>query len=140
MVKGIMPAMDAAFCKKPIKMYGYLPHARYNSERDIPERYRGEVMSATPQTEARKTTRLDLRVRPDVKKIIEQAAEALGVTTTHFASATLVAEAQAVLEKQCRITLNNADRDRFLQALTSEEGPSQLLVEAAREFNKRYHP
>ncbi len=97
-------------------------------------------MSATPQTEARKTTRLDLRVRPDVKKIIEQAAEALGVTTTHFASATLVAEAQAVLEKQYRITLNNADRDRFLQALTSEEGPSEILVEAAREFNKRYRP
>ena len=95
-------------------------------------------MSTAPQLETRKTTRLDLRVRPDVKKIIEQAAEALGVSTTDFASAALVNEAQAVLEKHHRITLNNADRDRFLSALASEEGPNDALVQAAHRFNTQY--
>ena len=97
-------------------------------------------MLAASQPETRKTTRLDLRVRPDVKKIIEQAAEALGVSTTDFASATLVAEAQAVLEKQHRITLNRAERDRFLQALASEEKPNDALIKAAQEFGEQYRP
>ena len=95
-------------------------------------------MLTTEQPDARKTTRLDLRVRPDVKKIIEQAAEALGVSTTDFASAALVHEAQAVLEKHHRITLNNADRDRFLHALASEEEPNAALTQAAQQFHQRY--
>ena len=95
-------------------------------------------MLTTTQPEARKTTRLDLRVRPDVKKIIEQAAETLGISTTDFASAALVSEAQAVLEKHHRITLNNADRDRFLQALASEEEPNAALTQAAHLYNKQY--
>ncbi len=95
-------------------------------------------MLTASQPETRKTTRLDLRVRPDVKRIIEQAAEALGVSTTDFASAALVNEAQAVLEKHRRITLGNADRDRFLSALASEEGPNKALVQAAHRFNAQY--
>jgi uncharacterized protein (DUF1778 family) len=93
---------------------------------------------APAKTETRKTTRLDLRVRPDVKQIVEQAADVLGVSTTDFASATLVAEAQAILEKHQRITLGNADRDRFLQALASQEEPNEALIQAARDFNARY--
>ncbi len=96
-------------------------------------------MNTISQPETRKVTRLDLRVRPDVKKVIEQAAEVLGVSTTDFASATLVAEAQAVLDRHHRITLNNADRDRFLLALDSTEPPNEALTEAAKSFNRRYH-
>ena len=95
-------------------------------------------MLTTTQPKARKTTRLDLRVRPDVKRIIEQAAETLGISTTDFASAALVSEAQTVLEKHHRITLNNADRDRFLQALASEEEPNAALIQAAHQFNQHY--
>ncbi len=95
-------------------------------------------MPTVTQTATRKTTRLDFRVRPDVKQIIEQAADVLGVSTTDFASATLVAEAQAVLDRHQRITLNNTDRDHFLKALASEEGPNEALVQAAHKFNERY--
>lgn len=95
-------------------------------------------MSAITHPKIRKITRLDLRVRPDVKKIIEQAAEVLGVSTTDFASATLVTEAQAVLERHHRITLNNTDRDRFLLALDSTEPPNEALTKAALSFNQRY--
>ena len=95
-------------------------------------------MSAITSPKTRKITRLDLRVRPDVKKVIEQAAEILGVSTTDFASATLVAEAQAVLERHHRITLSNADRDRFLLALASDEKPNEALVQAAQTFKRQY--
>lgn len=36
------------------------------------------------------------------------------------------------------ITLNNADRDSFLKALASEEGPNEALIQAAHKFNERY--
>lgn len=95
-------------------------------------------MTTLMPRETRKTTRLDLRVRPDVKQIIEQAAQVLGVSTTDFASAALVSEAQAVLDKHQRITLNNVDRDRFLEALASDEGPNEALLQAAQDFKERY--
>lgn len=95
-------------------------------------------MLTTTQPQARKTTRLDLRVRPDVKRIIEQAAETLGISTTDFASAALVNEARAVLERHHRITLNTTNRDRFLSALAAEEEPNAALVQAAHQFNHRY--
>ena len=94
-------------------------------------------MIASPH-ETRKTMRLDLRIRPDLKSIIEQAADVLGVSTTDFASATLVAEAQAVLDRHQRVTLNNSDRDRFLQALASDDPPNEALVQAAKDFKARY--
>ena len=70
--------------------------------------------------------------------MIEQAANVLGVSTTGFASATLVAEAQAVLERHQRITLNNEDRDHFLEVLVSNERPNAVLVEAALKFQDSY--
>lgn len=36
------------------------------------------------------------------------------------------------------ITLNNADRDDFVQALNSEEGPNDALIQAAENFKKKY--
>lgn len=36
------------------------------------------------------------------------------------------------------ITLNNADRDDFVQALESEEEPNEALVQAAKELNEKY--
>ncbi len=95
-------------------------------------------MSTAVNTETRKTTRLDLRVRPDVKRIIEQAADILGVSTTDFASAALVAEAQAVLDRHHRIILGREDRDRFLRSLEGDEEPTKALVEAAREYELRH--
>lgn len=95
------------------------------------------MLPGTP-IKTRKTTRLDVRLRPDVKKIIEQAADVLGVSTTDFASATLVAEAQSVLDRHQRIVLGNEDRDRFLRALASDDDPSEALVQAAHDFSVRH--
>lgn len=47
-------------------------------------------------------------------------------------------ETEAVLDRDRRITLNNADRDRFLQKLDSDEGPNEALVQAAQDFKQRY--
>lgn len=96
------------------------------------------MFAAQPIAEVRKSERLDVRIRPDAKQIIEQAAHVLGMSTTDFASATLVAEAQSVLDRHQRIVLSNVDRDRFLQALDADEEPNDALVQAAYSFNSRY--
>ncbi len=83
------------------------------------------------------TTRLNLCLGPEVKRIVEQAADILGVSTTDFASATRAAEAQAVLDRHQRFVLNNADRDSLLEALASEEGPNEALVRAAQKFKEK---
>lgn len=96
------------------------------------------MMLPAENSGTRKTTRLDVRIRPDIKKIIEQAADVLGVSTTDFACATLVAEAQSVLDRHRRIVLGNEDRDRFLTALASDDEPNEALVQAACDFRTRH--
>lgn len=48
------------------------------------------------------------------------------------------AQAQEAQAQPARIVLNNADRDRFLEALASEEEPNELLVQAAQRFSQKY--
>ena len=95
-------------------------------------------MDAAISAETRKTTRLDVRVRPDVKTIIEQAADILGVSITDFASMTLVAEAQSVLARSRRIVLDDEDRDRFLRSLEADDDPNEALAKAAHDFHSRH--
>ena len=54
------------------------------------------------------------------------------------AGAISATEAEAVVDYHQCFTLNNADRDRLLEALASDEGPNEALVQAAHSFDKRY--
>lgn len=94
-------------------------------------------MDSATRAETRKTTRLDVRIRPDANAVIEQAADIPGVSTTDFACATLVAEAQSVLNRHRRTVLGNEERDKFLSALDSDDQPSDALTQAARAYDLR---
>lgn len=75
-----------------------------------------------------KSERLELRVAPSAKKIIQRA-----MAVTGLAAGDLAYEgARRLLEEQERMVLIGADRDAFFAALVNPPPPAPALVEAVR--------
>ena len=76
--------------------------------------------------------RLDFRITPENKRLIEQAAAVQGQSVTDFALHTLCQRAKKVLRDQRVLVLSDRDRDRFLAALDRPPVPNAKLRRAAQ--------
>jgi uncharacterized protein (DUF1778 family) len=86
--------------------------------------------SASPKREY-KTQRLELRLAPSAKKVIQQA-----MSVTGLAAGDLAYEgARRILDEHQRMVLSGADRDAFLVAISRKPDPSPRLIKAL----KRHH-
>lgn len=95
------------------------------------------LMSSSParRTAAgreRKTARLELRVTPSTRKLIERATAVSGLAAGDLA----YEGARRVLEDHDRMVLRGADRDAFLDAIANPPAPSPRLVAALRKHRK----
>lgn len=91
-------------------------------------------MSAVPRSNS---TRLDFRVSPKHKSLIERAASARGQTVTGFAIDTLVRAAEEAVQSETERTLSARDARVFLAALSSSAEPNAALKAAARRYKDR---
>jgi Uncharacterized protein conserved in bacteria len=83
--------------------------------------------SALPKREY-KSQRLELRLAPSAKKVIQQA-----MSVTGLAAGDLAYEgARRLLDEHQRMVLSGADRDAFLAAIGRTPDPSPRLVEALK--------
>lgn len=86
---------------------------------------------ASPKREY-KTQRLELRLAPSAKKVIQQA-----MSVTGLAAADLAYEgARRILDEHQRMVLSGADRDTFLAAISRKPNPSSRLVESLRRHRQ----
>lgn len=76
--------------------------------------------------------RMDFRLAPEHKALIERAAAYQGETTSGYAISTLVREAQQVIREHELLTLGDRDRDRFLELLAHPPEPVDALRRAVR--------
>ncbi|HEY4668753.1 MAG TPA: DUF1778 domain-containing protein [Tepidiformaceae bacterium] len=83
---------------------------------------------ASQEEPERKTDRLELRVTPSAKEVIQRAAAVSGLTPGDLA----YEGARSVLEQHERMHLTGADRDAFLAALLDPPQPPERLVAALR--------
>ena len=86
--------------------------------------------SAQPQT-----ARLDFRVSPQHKALIEEAASVEGRTVSDFAVSVLVKAASETIQRATMITLSARDSKTFLKMLDAD-GPNAALKAAARRSKK----
>jgi uncharacterized protein (DUF1778 family) len=82
------------------------------------------------------TTRLDFRLRPDQKRLIEQAAEESGRTVTDFAIECLMREAERALESTRMRVLSERDSKLFLAMLREQPKPNAAMRAAARAWEE----
>jgi uncharacterized protein (DUF1778 family) len=96
-------------------------HAALIAQSDLPKRERN-------------TQRLELRLAPSAKKVIQQA-----MSVTGLAAGDLAYEgARRLLDEHQRMVLTGADRDAFLAAIDRKPDPAPRLVEALKRHRRLF--
>ena len=83
-----------------------------------------------------RAARLDIRLKPQAKEKIEQAAAVSHQSITDFVVTSLLRASEEALERQQLIQLSNRDRDLFLAALDTDVRPNRALRKAAERFKR----
>jgi uncharacterized protein (DUF1778 family) len=81
--------------------------------------------------------RLDFRLSPEHKSLIERAAAAEGQTVSSFAVASLVKAAEEAIQRASVRTLSAHDSQAFLKMLESDAAPNAALKAAAKRYKAR---
>jgi uncharacterized protein (DUF1778 family) len=82
----------------------------------------------------RKTERMELRLAPSAKQVIQRAMSATGLAAGDLA----YEGARRVLEEHERMLLTGADRDAFLKALLNPPEPTEALVAALKRHRELF--
>lgn len=77
-----------------------------------------------------KTARLEIRLRPEQKDLLERAAALQGASLTDFATASLEIAAAQVVQLHQTIALSTLDSRAFVDALLNPPEPGERLVNA----------
>ena len=92
------------------------------------------AITRTKKKRSIRAARLDIRLNPQAKEKIEQAAAVSHQSITDFVVTSLLRASEEALERQKLIQLTNRDRDLFLAALETDVRPNRALRKAAERF------
>ena len=87
-----------------------------------------------------KDARLDIRMTPDQKGLIERAAAVSGLSVTGFVMSSVERAIRRALRDYEQMTLTKRDSEAFVQALIEPPMPSHRLIEAARRYREDLSP
>lgn len=96
---------------------------------------------ATARTKKKsiRPARLDIRLNPEAKEKIEQAAVVSHQSLADFVVTSLLRVSEEALQRQGMIHLSKRDRDLFLTALEADGRPNRALCKAAERFKRSHH-
>jgi len=77
--------------------------------------------------------RISLRSTPETKQQIITASAILGITATEFILSIVKKEAKKIISKAETVTLNNTNRDKFLDLLDNPPEPNKALLKLAKD-------
>lgn len=85
-------------------------------------------------------SRLGFRVDAKTKRLVERAAALERRNVTEFCLTALAAAAQGTIERHATLSLSEADRAAFFDALIHPPSPTARLRRALRTERKRVEP
>jgi len=83
-----------------------------------------------------KTARLDVRLDPEQKKLIEEAAALSGGTTSSFVQATLLEKARTVIREHRAVERMVLSAEAFDQLVEDLEKPARTVPELLEQLGK----
>ncbi|MBS3779379.1 MAG: DUF1778 domain-containing protein [Desulfovermiculus sp.] len=105
--------------------------------KEKPEAKKKAKASAKAQTGGyRRVKRLEARVTPEQKKLLEHAASLSGRSLTDFMIAAIQEVACRTIREHETITLGQEDREVFVNALLEEPEPTEKAKQAAERYLK----
>lgn len=84
-----------------------------------------------------KSERLEARITPAQKEILQRAAEIEGRSLTDFLVSSAQAAARRIIHEHETLQLTEKDRERFVAALLNPPSPNARLRKAARRHRQR---
>lgn len=88
-------------------------------------------------TRSRKQQRLEARITPDQKRLIERAAELRGTTVTEFVIASAQQAAADTIRDFEVLTLRDQARKIFVNAILNPPLPNEAARAAVRRYKKQ---
>jgi uncharacterized protein (DUF1778 family) len=83
---------------------------------------------------SRKQERLEARVTPDQKRLIERAAELRGTTITEFVVVSAQQAATDTIKDFETLTIRDEAREAFIRAVLNPPAPNQAALAAAARY------
>lgn len=80
--------------------------------------------------------RLEARITPETKALLQKAAALQGRTITDFVVASVQAEACRVIQQHQTLKLSIEDSQAFVDALLNPPKPNEALLAAARRYKQ----
>lgn len=80
--------------------------------------------------------RLEARISPETKALLQKAAALEGRTLTDFVVASVQAEAYRVIEQHQTLKLSIEDSEAFVDALLNPPKPNEALSAAAHRYKQ----
>lgn len=97
-----------------------------------------DAMGAQPSMPSgQKTARLEIRLRPEQKELLERAAALQGASLIDFATVSLEIAAAQVVQLHQTIALSALDSRAFMNALLDPPQPGERLVNALERHRER---
>jgi uncharacterized protein (DUF1778 family) len=91
-----------------------------------------QVLRRHPRS--RKQERLEARVTPDQKRLIERAAELRGTTITEFVVASAQQAATSTIKDFETLTIRDKTREVFIRAVLNPPAPNRAALAAAARY------
>ncbi len=80
--------------------------------------------------------RIDIRLDPEQKSLLEEAAAVSGLSLTSFLLAKSLPAAHAVIREHQTTKLSRADAEQFFELLEHPPKPNEALKSAVREYQE----
>ena len=84
-----------------------------------------------------RTARLEARITPEQKKIIDLAAAYEGRSVSEFVVHAVQEAAKAIVREHEMLRLGRRQSEMFVKALLNPPEPNELLKEAAQQYRRR---
>jgi uncharacterized protein (DUF1778 family) len=78
-------------------------------------------------TKGTRTERIELRTQPEVKALIERAAELKHTTISAYLLNSAIEKARSDIDEADAFVLSETDRERFFSALSNPPAPNEAL-------------
>lgn len=85
-----------------------------------------------------KAERLEARIAPAQKEILQRAAELEGRSLTDFVVSAAQATAKRIIHEHEVLLLTARDRELFVKALSDPPAPNETLRKAARRYKRKH--
>lgn len=89
-----------------------------------------------PAIPPKATARLEARITPEIKALLQKAADLEGRTLTDFVVASVQAEAHRVIQRHQVLQLSLEDSEAFVDALLNPPEPNDSLQSAALRYKQ----